>query len=561
VPVIDRRLIAASRDARWQLVRTVLFGLCAAGLVLAQAGALTDVVVDVSTGRPVSAWRASLLVLALVVGARALVAFATEATALRAAETVRTGLRGRLLAAVLQRGPIWLQERRSGELTTLVTRGLDALDVYFARFLPAVGLAVVVPPVVLLRIAAADWVSALLLAVTAPLVPAFMVLIGLYTRSRTARQWGLLARLGGHFLDVVEGLPTLKVFGRARAQVEVIRRITDAHRRATMSTLRVAFLSALVLELLATVGTALVAVAVGLRLLDGSLNYSTALLVLLLAPEVYLPLRALGGQFHSSMEGVAAAGQALDVLDGPGPAPTGSTGGVDELPVDLRAARIDVCDVSLAYPGRELPALDSVSLAVEPGSLVVVTGESGSGKSSLLALLMRFVEPTGGEIRIGGHRLDELPVQAWREQVGWVSQDPHLFAGSVADNVRLGCPGATDGAVEEALERAGAAVFVGALPEGSATQIGERGLRLSTGQRQRIALARAFLRDAPLVLLDEPTAHLDPITAGGIRQAVEGLMANRTVLLVTHHQAWAARADAVITVQHGCVARTEQVLA
>jgi ATP-binding cassette subfamily C protein CydD len=324
-----------------------------------------------------------------------------------------------------------------------------------------------------------------------------------------------------------------------------------------MATLRVAFTSSFVLELLATIGTALVAVAVGLRLLSGSLDYATALVVLLLAPEVYLPLRALGGSFHASMEGVAAAGQALDVLDAAATPVATVAGGA--LQVDVRTAPLEFRDVRLSYPARTAPALDGVSFTVEPGSLVVVTGGSGAGKSSLLALVMRFAEPSGGEIRVGGHRLGDLPVAPWRQQIGWVSQSPYLFAGTVADNVRLGRPQATDEAVGRALDLAGAAAFVGALPEGPGTRLGERGLRLSTGERQRLALARAFLRDAPLVLLDEPTAHLDPITAAGIRQAVERLMADRTVLLVTHHRRWLDRADAVIPIRDGRLQRGERV--
>jgi ATP-binding cassette subfamily C protein CydD len=554
-PVVDRRLFAESRPARRQLVAVVVFGLLTAVLVITQAGLLTDVIVGASDGSGRSLGPALGALLAVVL-ARAALAGAAEVTALRSADGVKAGLRARVLAGAVRRGPGWLAGRRSGELVTLLTTGLDGLDVYFARFLPQVALALLVPPVVLARIALADWPSALVLLVTAPLIPVFMALIGRYTRGRTERQWQLLAGLGGHFLDVVEGLPTLKVHGRAQAQVGVIRQVTERYRRATMGTLRIAFTSALALELLATLGTALVAVAVGLRLLGGSLDYRPALLVLLLAPEVYLPLRGLGAQFHASGGGVAAATQAYAVLDAPEPADDPVAG----APVpDPATAAVVFDDVTLRYPDRERAALEHVTFTVPPGALLALTGPTGAGKSSALALLQRFVHPTDGEIRVGDHRLDHLPAEDWRVRVGWVPQTPYLFDGSVGDNVRLGRPDATDSEVREALELAEAADFVAALPGGLTAPVGERGLRLSSGQRQRLALARAFLRDAPLLLLDEPTAHLDPLTAAGVRRTVERLMTGRTVVLVTHDRRWVAAADLVVALEDGRPAAAEPV--
>ena len=561
VPIIDRRLFAESRPARRQLLGSVLFGLCAAALIVAQAGLLVDVIVMASAHGAVRALLPSLAGLLAVVVLRTVMTSAAETTALRFADETKTALRGQLLARAMSRGPVWLGRRRSGELTTLATSGLDGLDSYFARFLPQLALALLVPPIVLVRIGFADWPSALILLCTAPLIPVFMALIGRYTRARTSRQWHLLAALGGHFLDVVEGLPVLRMFGRAKAQVEVIRRVTDRYRLATMATLRIAFLSALVLELLATIGVALVAVTVGLRLLHGSLSYQSALLVLLLAPEVYLPLRALGSQFHASAEGVGAATDAFAILDEA--APTEAAQDVpafDSTSAHLRhtlaptgrpAAAVTFNEVSLTYPGRDRPALERVSFSVPQGAMIAIAGASGAGKSSILALLMRFIDPTAGEIRLGPYRRHDLPVTAWRERIGWVSQTPYLFAGTIADSLRLGNLSATDAQLHEALELAGADEFVATLPGGVGARIGERGQQLSSGQRQRLALARAFVRDAPLLLLDEPTAHLDPITAAGIRSAVERLMTGRTVVLVTHHRRWLEAADAVLTLEHG----------
>ncbi len=533
---------------RGYLATAVFFGVVTTLLVIVQASLLARVIAGVSSGKTLGALSTSLAVLVLVVAARAGAAYGGETTALYAAVRVKSQLRDQLMRRVLGLGPAWLSGQQTGELATLSTRGLDALDVYFARYLPQLMLSLLLPLAVLITISAADWISALIIVLTLPLIPVFMILVGSYTRGRTNRQWRLLAQLGGHFLDVVEGLPTLLVFGRAKAQAKTIRRITDDYRRTTMATLRIAFLSALVLELLATIATALVAVAVGLRLLDGRLSYQTALLILLLTPEAYLPLRALGTHYHASMEGIAAGSAAFAVLDEPSPSPASQ---LENPAPDLRSVDVQFEGVSLRYPERDHPALDDVSFTIRPGSLVVVIGESGAGKSSLLSLLLRFAEPSEGEICVGGQRLADLSVAGWRQQIAWVPQSPYLFAGSLLDNVRLANPAADEDAVLSALRDADAHEFVSALPAGIATQIGERGLSLSSGQRQRIALARAFLRDAPVLLLDEPTAHLDTLTTRAVRNSVERLMDGRTVLLATHHAAWIKKADVVLEMRHG----------
>jgi ATP-binding cassette subfamily C protein CydD len=370
-----------------------------------------------------------------------------------------------------------------------------------------------------------------------------------------------LQRLGGHFLDVVEGLPTLAVFRRAKAEAALIRRVTDAHREATMRTLRVAFLSAFVLELLATLAVALVAVEVGLRLLYGRLDLETALLVLILAPEAYLPLREVGARFHASMEGVTAAERVFTALERPAAAPTPAN---PVRPADRPAIRLT--GVGLTYPGRDAPALDGVDLTLEPGVATLVTGRSGAGKTSLLALLLRFVEPTVGQVLVTGADGHEADLRAtepdeWRRRIAWVPQHPYLFDASVADNIRLGAPHASDDAVRRAARLAEAEEVIAALPDGYATPLGERGHRLSAGQRQRIALARAFLRqevlDAPIVLLDEPTAHLDPEHAAAVRAGVTRLLQGRTGVIVAHDAGWADLTDEVVHLEAGHVTGAE----
>jgi ATP-binding cassette subfamily C protein CydD len=550
----DRRLLRYARAARGYLATAVGLGLAGTLLILAQAGLLAHALAAAARGRATAAaLSGALLALLGVVAARAAVTYGGEVAALRAAASVKSQLRRALAARAL--GPAWPGDQQPGEIAALATRGLDGLDSYFARYLPQLVLAVAVPAAVLARVAAADWVSAVVIAVTLPFIPMFAVLVGWHTRARTRRQWRLLAMLAGHFLDVVEGLPTLKVFGRARAQAEVIRQVTGAHRAATMSALRVAFLSALVLELSAAIATALVAVEVGLRLLSGHLGYETALLVLLLTPEAFLPLRAVGAQFHASMEGAAAAGHVLEILEAP--APRGPQAGGPAGPalragsVDVRTADITLNAVTVAYPGRRGPALDGVCLTIRPGERIVLTGPSGAGKSSLLALLLAFIGPAAGAVQVGGADLDTISEDQWRAQIAWVPQQPHLFAGSAADNIALGQPGASLDAIRRAARLAGAAEFIEAMPGGYHAKLGERALRLSAGQRQKIALARAFLRDAPLLLLDEPAAHLDPASARQIGAAINTVLADRTVVVISHGLGWLGGAYRVIRLDHG----------
>jgi ATP-binding cassette, subfamily C, bacterial CydD len=558
--LIDRRLLRHAAAARPYLVVTVALGLAGTGLILAQAGLLARMLAGAARGDAAAELAATLTALLVVVAARAAVSYGGEVAALRAAAAVKSQLRRALTARSLRLGPAWLAGQRAGEIATLSTRGLDGLDSYFARYLPQLVLAVLVPIAVLARVAAADWISAVVIALTLPLIPLFAVLVGWHTKTQTRRQWRLLAALGGHFLDVVEGLPTLKVFGRARAQEHVIAKVTEDYRAATISTLRVAFLSALVLELSAAVATAIVAVEVGLRLLYGHLGYETALLVLLLTPEAFLPLRAVGAQFHASMEGAAAAGRVFEILDTEmpdEPQTRPAAAGRPSVSADLRTQEIRLNGITAAYPGRLCPALDGVSLTIAPGDRIVLTGPSGAGKSTLLALLLRFIRPAAGTIELegggsgGDGDLAAIGVQQWRTQIAWVPQQPYLFTGTAADNIALGQADASRSAICRAARLAGAAGFIDDLPAGYDTPLGEHGLRLSAGQRQRIALARAFLRDAPLLLLDEPAAHLDPVSARLIGTAIDTALADRTVVLVSHGRGWAGGGSRVISLDQG----------
>jgi len=431
-------------------------------------------------------------------------------------------------------------------VATAAVAGVDALEATFARYLPQLVLATVVPIAVITFAAVIDPLTAGLMLLTLPLVPVFMWLVGRHTERRTRERWQTLARLSTHFLDVVRGLPTLRAFNRGAVQAERIAAVSDEYRRATMGTLRVAFLSGTVLELAATMGIALVAVTVGVRLVEGGLGFEAGLTVLVLAPELYLPLRNLAAQYHASADGRAVSGRLLDLLEEPPEVAVGSL-----RPTDPRTVPVRLEEVSFSYPGRPGAVLDRVDLELEPGETVALVGPSGSGKSTLASLLLRLAEPTSGRISVGGVDLAACDAAAWRAHLAWVPQHPTLFRGTVADNIRLGDPGASDARVAEVASLAGAAEFVRRLPNGYGTILGDGGRPLSAGQLERLALARAFLRDAGLVILDEPTANLDRLSAELVEEAIDRLREERTVLLVAHSPELAGLADRVVTLTAG----------
>ncbi|MGY5532111.1 thiol reductant ABC exporter subunit CydD [Streptomyces sp. C-3] len=535
---IDPRLLRYARATRFFLAAVVVLGALGAGLVIAQAMLLAELIVSSFEQRfDTGDLTTPLLLLVAVALGRALVSWLTELAAHRASAAVTSELRMRLVERAGQLGPGWLGDRRTGSLIALATRGVDALDDYFARYLPQLGLAVVVPVAVLARIVTEDWVSAAIIVVTLPLIPLFMALIGWATQSRMDRQWGLLSRLSGHFLDVVAGLPTLKIFGRAKAQAESIRRITHDYRRATLRTLRIAFLSSFALELLATLSVALVAVTIGMRLVHGDMDLYTGLVILVLAPEAYLPLRQVGAQYHAAAEGLAAAEEVFAVLETPVPHT-----GAQAPPAGALAFE----GVTVRYPGRDAPAVREATFTVEPGETVALVGPSGCGKTTLLQAALGFVAPAEGRVNVGGTDLAEVDREQWHQRIAWVPQRPQLFAGTVAENVRLARPDASEAEVARALEQAGAREFVVGLPAGAETELGEDGAGLSAGQRQRVALARAFLADRPVLLLDEPTASLDGASEEAVVEAVRRLAVGRTVLLVVHRPALLAVADRVV---------------
>ncbi len=546
---VARRLLRETRAARRPLAFAGVAGGAGAALVVAQAVLLARVVDRVFLhGAGLAQVGATLVALAGVVVARGAVAGAFDAAGRLGALAVMSELRGRLAARLVESRPSGLPGERAGELATSAVQGVEALEAFFARYLPQVVLSVMVPVAVLAWVVPHDVAAGVILAVTVPLVIVFMVLVGLKARDDVHRRERTLALLGAHFVDVVRGLRTLRAFGRESAQEATLAAIGDRYRRETMGTLRVAFLSAFVLEALAMLGTALVAATVAIQLAGGHLTLAVGLAVLLLAPELYAPLRAMGQQHHASADGLAAAGRIFAVLD----APSAVAAPVHPRVVpDPAASRVVVDDVSFTHPGASAPTLDHVSLVLAPGELVAVVGPSGAGKSTLARLLLRLADPEAGTVSCGGVDLRDIEADAWRTQVAWAPQRGRLFRGTIGDNLRLGARDAPDAALWAALDGADAARFVRALPERLSTRVGDGGRALSAGQVQRLVVARALVRDAPLLLLDEPTASLDGITAARLADGVLAAGEGRTTLLITHDPALAARADRVVELRGG----------
>lgn len=548
---LDPRLLRYARSTQGFIAVAVVLGVITAVLIIIQARLLSSVIVDVTAnGATLEAVRDAIVMIALVFFGRALLAYCAEVVAFRSAARAKEQLRQSTLAHVLANGPAGPAGQDPAEVAALITRGIDALDGYFARYLPQLVLAVIVPIAILATVLGQDLLSAIIIAITLPLIPIFMILIGLYTKARVDRQWKTLAVLSGHFLDLVSGLPTLKIFGRAKAQVKAIEQIGDRYRSSTMGVLRVTFLSSLALELLASLSVALVAVSVGLRLAEGQIAYGVALFVLLLAPEAYLPLRLVGQHFHAAAEGLGAADRMFTMLEQGSQQPKPVARKFTPLGLEVRHAQV-------AYPNRS--ALQPATFDAQPGTITAFVGASGAGKSTMLAALLGFVTLRAGQIdwltpsgRVG---MQDLDLDALRSQIAWMPQTPVLIGANglsptIAEAVRLGRPDASDDMVWQALQRAGVDSDVRALPRGVDTHITMDGVGVSVGQAQRIALARALIREAPIVLLDEPTAALDGKAEHAVLDAVVSeARRGAIVIVVAHRPAMLDVADTVVRIE------------
>ena len=549
---------------RGTLVLTVIIGMLGTAVIIVQMALLSRVVNSVFLLHKGLAQVEPLLLLLLsAIIMRAGLAWIREITAQRGAIRIKSELRQRLFAHLLQLGPAFSKNESTGELVTTASEGVERLDAYVSRYLPQLALSVLVPLSIVTFIFFNDWASAVILLVTAPIIPLLMMVVGSYAEKQVQRQWLALSRMSAYFLDAVQGLPTLKLFSSSEAARKRVALLSDGFRERTLKMLRVAFLSGMVLEFMTAAAIGLVAVTLGIRLLDSGISFESAFLILLLAPEFYRPLRELGVHRHVGMEGKAAAERIVKILETPVPvrSEVGASAERSEArfhpsrpaPLDRSHNQLNIAftAVTYAYPGSEHSALDNVSLALPAGTCTALVGRSGAGKSTLVNLLLRFMDVQRGQITVNDIPLAELPVEVWREYVALVPQRPYLFYGDVLANIRLARPDASDDDVEQAAELAGAMEFIRKLPQGFSTEIGERGAHLSAGQAQRIAIARAFLKDAPLLILDEPTSSLDVKSELLIRHAVERLTRERTVLVIAHRYNTIANADRVAVLEHG----------
>jgi ATP-binding cassette subfamily C protein CydCD len=539
---MHRRLLTLTRDTRLPLLLTVLSGLLAGLLTISQAYLVSSTVDGVflkgQTLAQVSNWLR--LILFLIAG-RALLTWVTEVSANAVAVRIKTDLRERLFNHILKLGPAYTRGQRTGELTTAAVEGIEALDAYYSQYLPQLVITALVPLSILVFVFPIDLLTGIILLVTAPLIPFFMIMIGKGAEIVTKRQYDTLSRLSAHFLDSLQGLTTLKLFGRSKSHAKNIERVSEQYRDTTLGVLRITFLSALALELLATLSTAIIAVEIGFRLLYNRMEFQPAFFLLVLAPEFYMPLRALGARFHAGMSGTTAARKIFEILDTP--VVSNQLSVTSDRSVQLTNYQLQIANVSFTYPGETAPAIQNINLTIHAGQHIALVGKTGAGKSTLVNLLLGFIQPTEGEIQNS-----EFKIQ---NSISWVPQRPHLFHDTLAANIRLGKPDAT---LEEVIEAAKAAHlhdFIETLPDQYDTVIGERGARLSGGQAQRLALARAFLKDSPLLILDEPTSALDPETEALLEESTRRLMHGRTVITIAHRLNTIFQADQIIVLDHG----------
>lgn len=546
-------LKARKKDIRPQLNRAVGLGLFAGWLIIVQAWLLARVVsaVIIDHQHLADVW-GYLAAMLPIFALRFALMRASENVAFEAAAQVRRDLRGRLYAHLQALGPLWLTRQSSGEIANTIVTGIDALEAYYARYLPNMSLTALVPLSILVFVLPQDWVSGLVLLLTAPLIPIFMILIGKGTETLNQQQWQLLSRMSARFLDSLQGLTTLKLFGVSRHEAEVVAALTEEYRIGTMKVLRVAFLSSVALEFMSTISIAMVAVFIGFRLFYGEMQFFNGFFVLLLAPEFYLPLRNMGTFYHARMEAIGAAQNLLKLLDTPIPPHAQATGGTQKLDA-AQEVRIRFDAVTVRHAADLPPALDAVSFTAKPRGLTALVGASGAGKSTALHALMALVQPEAGRILVNATPLTALDATDWLRHVAWVPQRPHVFEGTVRDNIALGQSDAPQEAIERAARAAQAHDFIAALPQGYDTPLGERGLGLSGGQVQRLALARVLLKPAPLVLLDEATAQLDAQTQAQVGEAILALAKERCVILAAHRLSTVLQADYVVVLEAGRV--------
>jgi ATP-binding cassette subfamily C protein CydD len=579
--LFNSQLWRQARTHSLALLFTLISGLSAAVFAVLQAYFIARLINAAFLGEtlPDGIW-GMIWPIGLAIGLRALFQYMTDVLSAEVGLRTKEELRARLLNKVLSDGSMMRAGDRSGETISTLTDGLETLDPFFSQYIPQLLLAAVVPVVILASISFRDWLSFAVLLITAPLLPVFMSLVGSLSQKSTIAQWQKLHKLGSFFFETIQGIHLLLSFNISAARGKEIQEKDDTYRQLTLQVLRMTFLSAFVLELISTIGTALIAVEIGLRLLRGGIDFHTALFVLLLAPEFYLPLRQLGARFHAGMSGRAAAVQVFKLLgdsdtagdeklvgaekSGQGNSQLSDNSAVHEtgykkyFPVRLRS-------VTVSYPGTERDVLTDVDLTLAQGEHLALIGPSGEGKTTLTMLLLGMLKPTRGEITFGGRPASVIPDAELAGLFSWVPQAPYIFAGTIAENICMFAPEADPERIQTAGRSAMLAGWVESLPDGYQTRVGERGVTISAGQAQRLAIARAFYRDAPILILDEPTSALDVILEDELIQLLDLLSRGRTVVNIAHRLSTIRDSQQIVRIEDGKVhplsqAQVEQLL-
>ncbi|MBD3224235.1 MAG: thiol reductant ABC exporter subunit CydD [Caldithrix sp.] len=545
----DKRLLGLLKDTLPDFVQSIAMGVLAALAIIGQAYLISRIIAEVFL------YNSMLLDVQYLIGSLAAVSFLRYAASWQSANAgnktavfIKTKLRLQLFKHLKQMDTKTIKDERSGEVSNTLLNGVESLDVYFSSYLPQLFLSTLIPVLILFFVFPIDVLSGFVFLLTAPLIPVFMILIGHVANARTQKQWKTLSRMSAFFMDTLQGLTTLKILGRSKEQISHIEQVSEAFRKTTMDVLKIAFISALTLELLATLSTAIIAVEIGLRLLYAEMPFQKALFILILAPEFYQPLRQLGARFHDGMQGLHAAERIFNILNIQGHQTTNASVKKHSFnnQDDIRFEGVHV-----HYDGNDKPTLNNINLKLQPSETCAVVGSSGSGKSTLINLLLRFFEPDSGSIIIGNQPLEQIDVYQWREQIGWLPQKPYIFNTTLAENLRLVRASATDEEIMQALHLAHLDAFVSDLPLGINTPVGENGARLSGGQKQRLALARLFLRDTKIAVLDEPTANLDANIEREVEESLTQFMQHRTTLYVAHRLHTLRRADQIVVMADG----------
>jgi len=552
--LIDQRLFRVAREEGKLLIYSVLSEILKTIFTIWFAWELSivlDLVFLKDAG--LTGIKKELWLLLLLASGRLLSGITASFTSISMAGKIKNKIRQQLLNIFLSLGISGLRQESSAEMNTTMNTGIEKLDAYFSQYLPQVFISALIPTIILFFTFPVDILSALVFLVTAPIIPVFMVLIGSLTETKTRHQWQTLSRMSSHFLDILQGLTTLKILGRSKEKSAEIEKVTELFRQTTMDVLKLAFLSALILEIAATVSTAVIAVEIGLRLLYAKISFQPALFVLILAPEFYQPFRQLGARFHASAEAISVMNRIQEIINSPAQIQSFQT--IEPFIID-HPPELNIVNLGYTYPGREKPAIVSLNLHLPAGKITALTGPSGAGKTTLMNLICGLIQPQTGVIQIGGTDVQNIRENDFLRIFSWVPQKPYILNASVEENLRLSKPDATWVELQSAASSASLLEFINTLPEGWQTRVGEQGTRLSGGEVQRLALARAFLKNTPVLILDEPTSALDPVLEAEISATIRNLSAQRTTLIIAHRFQTVANADQVAVIQNGQIVQT-----